>query len=170
MDRDAISANGVDHLAALQAPVLNQGPVGGCQGARTAMCLWQAFAAAKAPLPWFPSQDGIYKAARCDERVPAPDGTLPALVDAGCMTSSMYSALLATGIKQAGPRPPDGRNSDLDPATVNLEPRLDELDEEALCVVTGEYAVDLSLIQSLPSQQCRPRSRAGIPTGIDFFR
>lgn len=159
---------GLITLAHYQAPILNQGPVGGCEGERAAMCLWQAFAAAGEELPWFPSQDGIYKAARCDERVPLADGSLPALVDDGCMTSSIYSALLATGIKKAGPVPVDGRNSDLDPSTVNLEPRLDELDEEALCVVTGEYAIDLTdPIVAVATMQAALAS--GYPTGVDFF-
>lgn len=138
---------GVSSLAMYEALTLNQGPSGSCEGNAGAMAAWMAFLAANDPLPWFPSQDAIYKDARCMERVPNPNGSFPPLTDTGAMTADVVTIFQSCGLKKMGPKASDGRNSDVDPATMNDEPRLDELDEEAETPVLVEapaYAVDLT--------------------------
>ena len=140
-------STGTTSLAEFEALVRNQGDTSGCEGPSGAMAAWMAFLAAGAPLPWFPSEEAIYKDARCMERSPNADGTLPPLTDSGAMTSDVVTIFKSCGLRKSGAPTPDGRNSDLDPATINDEPRLDELDEEAetpVLVDPGAFAIDLT--------------------------
>jgi hypothetical protein len=138
---------GTSSLSEYEDPVRDQGPTGGCESASGGMATVISLRTKGAPLPWFPSEDGIYKDSRCFDRSPAANGVLPPLQDDGTTTASSMSALKFCGLRMAGPKPADGRNSDLDPATINNEPRLDELDLQAeipILVDPAGYAIDLS--------------------------
>lgn len=141
---------GTTSLAEYEATVLDQGETGSCEGHASAMAAWMDFAASGSPLPWFPSPDGIYRDARCNARSPV-GGTLPALTDSGAMTSDVMLVFQSCGLRKMQGPAPDGRNSDVDPSTVNNEPRLDQLDAEAgstILVDPGAYAIDLTDTQA----------------------
>jgi hypothetical protein len=127
--------------------IANAIAVHNCEGHSSAMAAWISFLASGNPLPFFPSPDAIYKNARCQERAPNADGSLSPLTDGGAMTSDVVTIFQTCGLKKMGPMASDGRYSDVDMATVNDEPRLDELDTEAETPVLVEnpgYAIDLS--------------------------
>jgi hypothetical protein len=136
---------GTTSIAELEDEVIDQTIFSGCEGASSGMAVSMAFKGLGSPLPWFPSMDGIYRDARCQERAPRIDGSFPALADEGCMTSDIITILQTCGIRPMGPRV-GGVNCDFDSATINAEPRLDQLDAEALTSVLvdpGAFAVDL---------------------------
>lgn len=137
---------GTTSIAELEDEVIDQTIFSGCEGASSAMAVSMDFKGAGAPLPWFPSMDGMYRDARCQERAPRIDGSFPALVDEGCMTSDIITILQTCGIRPMGARV-GGVNCDFDSATINAEPRLDQLEAEALTSVLvdpGAFAVDLT--------------------------
>lgn len=139
--------SGTTSLAEYEALALDQGQTGSCEGHSSTMATWMGFLAAATPLPWFPSPDGLYRDSRCQARVPNSDGTLPALTDDGAMTSDVVTVMQTCGLRPMIGPTSDGRNSDVDPSTVNNEPTLDQLDTEAetpVLVNPNAYIVDLS--------------------------
>lgn len=150
---------GLKSLAEFEVPIFDQGPTGSCEGHRGAMGVSVAFNALGTPLAFIPSPDGFYRDLRCQARVPNANGTFPPLTDSGGMTSDFVTIAKTCGARKMGPPPPDGRNSDVDPSTVNDEPTLDQLDTEAeapVLIDPGAYAIDLTdTVQALAViQQC----------------
>jgi hypothetical protein len=140
-------ATGLTSLAEYEAVVMDQGQTSSCEGHSTAQALRIDFATQGAPLDWVPSPDALYRDMRCQERAPNADGTLPPLADTGGMTADMVTILRTCGMRAMGAPGIAGSNSDIDPTTINAEPRLDQLDAEAsdlVLVDAGAYAVDLS--------------------------
>lgn len=138
---------GTASMALYEALVRDQGQTSGCEGASSAQAAWMAFAATPTPLAWFPSEDGLYRDARCQERSPNADGSLPPLTDSGAMTSDVVTIFQTCGLRKSTAPAADGRNSDLDTSTVNDEPTLDQADTEAetpVLVDPGSFIVDLS--------------------------
>jgi len=96
------------------------------------------------PLSAPPSQDEIYKIGRCIDRHPGPNGKRPALEDVGAMPNQVMRGLTEFGARPMRGRAPDGRYSDADPATINDEPDLEELEDDAECKLDGQYAIPSS--------------------------
>ena len=162
---------GMASIAAYEALGTDQGPSGSCEGHSGAMGAWMALAASGSPLPWFPSPDGIYRDARCQERSPAADGSLPPLTDSGCMTSDVVTIFQTCGLRKMNAPTSDGRNSDVDPATVNNEPRLDQLDTEAetpILIDPNAYLVDLTDLQEAFAV-IQAALKAKLPVRIDII-
>ncbi len=121
--------------------------------------------------PWFPdstiSQDALYKATRIMERSASQsvlDGNqFPPLLDQGSMPIMCGQAVSKIGIKARKKLDPDDRNSDLDPFTVNDEPKFGELEEEAKTLVVGEYFIDQTDSDYLAQLFAVLRSRIWIP-------
>jgi hypothetical protein len=169
-------STGTVSTAAFEALVTDQGAgaagTGSCQGHRGAMAAWMSFLAKNQALPWFPSPDGIYRDARCQERAPLADGTLPPLTDSGCMTSDAGIIFATCGLRKMHGPTPDGRNSDVTVQTVNDEPKLNELDAEAETVVLVNakvYLVDLSSTPSALAAIQVALSTPGMAVCADIF-
>ena len=126
---------------AFAPPKKDQGQMSGCTGHGTSTGISTTFRAAGNPLPWEPSEDGIYKGGRAIDRVRNPDGTFPPLEDGGAMPNQVMRAVSEYGIRPSRAPAPDGRNSDCTPKTINDEPTLADLEVEALFVPIGEYAI-----------------------------
>jgi hypothetical protein len=126
--------------SAFAPPVFDQGPVGSCEGHSSSGCTAMVFAKQGQPLPWIPSMDDLYRLARCIDRS-NPNGG--ALTDSGTMTSSIIAAMAEFGIRAMGDRASDGRFSDCDsdPAKLNREPNLAELEVDGLKLVIGAYQI-----------------------------
>lgn len=118
-------------LERFEAPILDQGPTSSCGGHGTAQLLACALAAAGIPLPFVASPDGIYRDARCMSRPAwAPGTTPPALTDSGIAPSDLCAVLHSIGVRPMHAPAEDGRNSDVNPDTVNREPQIEELAAE----------------------------------------
>ena len=133
----ASSAN----LMAFTTKVFDQGNSGSCEGNATAGAIYCALAAAGSPIPWTPSQDGIYRLGRAIDRVPDEHGNLSPLTDTGAMTSQVIRGIAEWGIRPMGALASDGRYSDVELATVNDEPSLTEIEADAHHVIIGAYAI-----------------------------
>jgi hypothetical protein len=160
---------GLSTLAEYEALVLNQGQTGSCQGHRAAQGLWVACAAASSPLSFFPSPDGIYRDGRCVQRIPLTlGGQLPPLTDSGTTTTAIEMALSTCGVHAIQAEPSPSGYTDVDPSTIDREPRLDELEAESLALSTGEYAIDITdTTAALATMQAA--LDAGYPVWIDAF-
>lgn len=137
-------------------PTLDQNNFGSCGGHGTAQLLFVAFGADGAALDWCPSPDDIYKLTRAvDRAATTPKGdTLPRLADTGVAPADIMTAIGQYGIRpmrdtngrivRPGQRTSSalGYNTDCDAATVNVEPSLLALEEDALFLVAGEYRID----------------------------
>ena len=158
---------GLTSLAEYEGPLMSQvGPT--CQGHRVAQGLWIASAAAGNPLPWMPSPEGIWRDAGIFERVPHPDGTLPPISNDGRTTSDVIRALATCGVRPIKATPSPSGYTDVDEATLTREPRLDELEQEALTLITGEYALDLSdWVEAWATMQALLGQ--GFPLWVDLF-
>lgn len=154
-------------VSGFAAGVLDQGPTGACTGHGGAQGLVIAFAAAGRPLPFVPSPDGLYRDERCLERTKGPDGTFPPLTDEGAEPADLFRAGALCGVRAIQAPTADGRNSDVDPATVNDEPRLDQSATEALTIITGGYRID-ETAADMAEQVCAALA-AKMPVGLGFF-
>lgn len=137
----AVTTPAAVSLASFAPEVFDQGQTGSCTGHGTATGLATTFAAGGAPLPWVPSPAEIYRNGRAIDRVRRPDGSLAPLADEGAEPNQVIRAIQALGIRSMRARPSDGRYSDADPATINAEPMLDDLELERLVVPVGERAI-----------------------------
>lgn len=117
--------------------VLDQGDTGSCTGESTGPACTCALAIAGSPLPWVASPDGIYRDARCIDRA---DPSV-ALTDDGAMPNQVMRAINEWGLREMKAPTSDGRYSDCEPATVNREPTLADLEAESKHVVLGQYAI-----------------------------
>jgi hypothetical protein len=118
--------------------VLDQGQTGSCTGNASAMGLFLAFLLAQHPLSWVPSQAGIYRNGRGIDR----DDVQTPLLDEGAQPNQVFRAISEYGIGPMRGPTSDGRNSDVEIATVNDEPKLGALEEEALTLPIGEYGIN----------------------------
>jgi hypothetical protein len=117
-------------LFGLAPPVLDQGPTSGCTGHATATGLYVA-----AGLPWVPSPTEIYRNGRAIDRLDLAQE----LADDGAQPNQVLRAVNEFGVRAM--RPLADRFSDADPATINREPMLGDLEAEALALFVGDYAV-----------------------------
>lgn len=126
-------------LQHFEEPILDQGPTGSCTGHGTSQALTVSYAASGQPLPFRPSPKIIYELARILDRQTPADG----LTDSGAMPARVMQALSFWGIQpMTEAATSDGRLSDVEPSNVNDEPKLLELENSGLKLVTGEYRVD----------------------------
>lgn len=125
------------NLAVFAPPVMDQGETGSCTGHATAAAIATARASAQAPLGWVPSPAGIYTLARCIDR-PGPS---VALTDDGAQPNQVFRGIAEWGIRPMGARPADGRFSDADPATINAEPMLGDVEADSVDLGIGDYGI-----------------------------
>lgn len=120
---------------------LDQNPTESCTGHSKGAGLFTACAAQGVPLDAVPSPDLLYKVARSLARAAAvgPNGSLPALVDGGAEFADVANGEAEYGVVPMGPPPPDGRYSDVDPATVNDNIDLPTLEKAGYSLTTGPY-------------------------------
>jgi hypothetical protein len=157
-------------LERFEAEIMDQGATGSCTGHGTAQLLTVAFASKGEPLPFVPSALGPYQIARCVARGEAADhgGSVDApLADSGAMPADVMAGITLWGIRPMGPRPSDGRFSDVTPANVNDEPELGDLEADAEALVVGEYRIDEASGDVV--DQIRRALVAGYPVGIGAF-
>ena len=110
-------------------PVMNQAASSSCFGHAAACALYIALR-----LPWIPSPKGLYGNGRAIDRNPGEP-----LTDTGTQPNQGFRAMNEFGIKPM--RPLADRFSDVETSTVNDEPMLGDLEEEALEVVVGDYGI-----------------------------
>ena len=127
-------------------PVFDQGQIGSCGGHGTACGIYTAFASAGTPLTWVPSPCGIYKLARCQDRLAAPNGTLAPLQDSGILPTDLSVVLNKWGIEPMGPEVQDPEDpalrwSDCSQANVNTEPNFNELGTCSTTLVVGQSSI-----------------------------
>jgi hypothetical protein len=153
-------------LASYEPTRLDQGQTGSCTAHGLAGAV---FTAAKGGLLWIPSPDVEYKATRALERAAATraGGTLPELTDGGAELADAIQAMSFEGAAPMGPPAPDGRHSDVDPATVNDELVVARLEAADTTIVTGEYRI--SATGKALSDQAAAAIAAGYPVYCGFF-
>lgn len=123
-------------LTAFAPPVMDQTSFSGCEGASSSGAIYTTLAKAGEPLPWVPSQSGIYGLARALDRA---DPSI-ALTDEGTETNAVERAISEFGVRPMA-RNVDGTNCDFDAATINAEPLLFDLEQDALTVLIGAYQI-----------------------------
>jgi hypothetical protein len=119
-------------LEALAPAVFDQGPTGSCTGHAVACAIKAALGSA---LSWVPSPGGIYRLGRCVDRVSlseklTDDGAAPNAVVRGAREWGIHPMVALAD-----------RYSDADPATINAEPTLFELEVDATALVLNPYAI-----------------------------
>ncbi len=125
-------------IAAVHAPAWDQLQTGACTGHGSSDGLTIAFAASGQLLPFRPSPIEIYRNARGVDRafhngVPVP------LDDSGAQPSTVMSTINAFGI--CAVRSSDGMSSDADPATINAEPLIGDLEVEYIVRPVREVSI-----------------------------
>lgn len=129
-------------LASLEAflpPTLDQNQTRSCTGGSHAAAYFTCLAATGNPLGFVPSPRGLYLNARCIERVPREDGTLPDLEDTGASASDVTRGAQQYGVRPMRAPTSTGLNYDAEPSNVNDEPALGDLEEEAKTLLIGDY-------------------------------
>lgn len=117
---------------------LDQGPTSACVGHAIAASIFTSLGAQRMPIPFVPSPKGIYTGARCMDRgSPAP----PALQDEGSDPDSAQLWIEQFGVSFLKGTTSDGRFSDCEPDTINDEPKLGELEDEATFEIEGQYSL-----------------------------
>ena len=110
-------------------PVMDQAGSSSCFGHAAACGLYIALR-----LPWVPSPAGLYRNGRAIDRNPGD-----ALTDSGTQPNQGFRGVNEFGVRPM--RPLASRFSDVDPSTVNDEPKLGDLEDEALNVMVGDYGI-----------------------------
>jgi hypothetical protein len=127
----------------LKAPTpMDQGSTSSCVGHATSGATQTSFIAAGSPLAFAPSPAAVYLLARCVDRRPNPDGSLPQLADEGSMPNQAMRGIDEWGVVPMQGPTPDGRNSDADPAHINEEPDLATLERASQLELSGYYRID----------------------------
>lgn len=145
-------------------PVKDQGQTGSCTGHGTSGAISTTLRAKGAPLPFEPSECGIYTVARAVDRTLNAAGVLPPLTDDGAMPNQVMRGIEEWGVRPSRSPAPDGRNSDADPATINDEPTLAEIEQDATRILVGDYAIGLFDRVALTKKALA----AGVAVGIGF--
>jgi hypothetical protein len=117
--------------------VMDQGQTGSCTGHSPASALYTAFNVIGQPLPWVPSPAGIYRVGRAIDR---PNTSTP-LTDDGAEPNQVFRSINEFGVHPIQAPTSDGRYSDADPATINDEPSLGELEADAVTCIVGDYGI-----------------------------
>lgn len=139
-------------------PIFDQGSTGSCVGHARSRGIYAAAAAGARPLCFIPSPVDLYRLARCYER---GDWGAP-LVDDGCDPVDTLDAARRWGIRPMMGPLAEGRFSDADPATVNDNPTLAELQADRFTRV----ADDRSITQD-PVRETMQALASGHPVCID---
>lgn len=152
----------------LVAAIKDQGGSSACESHSGSGATETAFALMGAPLGYIPSEDFFYKGLRSVERARTSLGVLPPLRDDGGMTEDALTFMATFGLRprriaQTG----DGRNSDVEIATVNDEVTLGDIETAAELMVVGPYAVDPLAPDA--EQQVQAALAARIPVRVDAF-
>lgn len=129
----------------LLAAMRDQGQSSACEAHRGSAITEGAFALAGDPLGFSPSEADMYRGLRAVERARRTPfgGALAPLEDSGGMTEDCLAYLGGFGIRpRRVAQTSDGRNSDVELATVNAEPSLYDLEQDAARIIVGPYAVD----------------------------
>lgn len=129
------------YIARFAPPVLDQNDTSSCTGGSTGPAIYAALGAAGSPLPWVPSPHGIYTLGRAIDRFPNANGALSALTDDGAAPNEVMRALREWGVRPMRAPTSTGLLYDCEPSNVNDEPNLDELEEDALALILGEYGI-----------------------------
>jgi hypothetical protein len=154
-------------LSPFAPAVMDQGQTGSCTGHGTSGSVYTTCAKAGKPLPFVPSPKGIYDVARCIDRAPNANGSLPALTDSGAAPNEVARAITEWGIRPTQAPTADGRNSDCDPSTINDDPTWLDIEQDLKLKLTGEYTIN-STGQALIQDVCLAL-QAGYAIGIAIF-
>lgn len=154
-------------LESSEAPILNQGPTGSCTGHGTSQGLWTTFQASGRPLLWVPSPKRTYFLGRAYARAATtPEGQpMPALTDSGAMPADVMAALPVDGVRAMRGPTSDGRNSDVDPATIDAEETVADEESGLQALVTGQYRIDPSAPDASDQVAASVVSRAAVGVG-----
>lgn len=144
-------------------PVMDQGETSSCVGHGTSGAVFTSLKKAGTPLTFVPSPRGIYCLARAVDRV---DSTQP-LTDEGSEPNQAMRAIGEWGVRPIQAPTSDGRYSDCEPANVNAEPTLAELEQDAQDCVVGAYAITVTGPTRI--EQMRQAIAAGHAVGIGTF-
>lgn len=127
-----------DHVDQRQhaPPVKDQTACGSCTGHGTSTGISTTCRAQGRPLPFEPSERGIYCLARAVDRMPGDP-----LTDDGAMPTQVMRAVTAWGVRPTQSPISTGENSDCEPSNVNDEPTLAELEDDAKALIVGEYVI-----------------------------
>jgi len=127
-------------LVACAPPVMDQRQSNSCTGHGGSGGAYTACAAKGNPLPFVPSQRGVYGDARCEERTMLSDGSLAPLKDEGATIADVIGALEKSGVRKMGPLN-GSAFSDVTAVNVNDPPTLAEDEESARDLLVGAYAI-----------------------------
>lgn len=150
-------------IEAFAPEVMDQGPVGSCEGHSTAGAIYTTLNANGAPLPWVPSPLGIYNLALALDR---GDPTAGALEDLGTETNTVLRVVHEFGVRPMGARV-EGRNSDCDIASALREPLLGEIEADAQQLLIGAYQITSRGAQKLADVKTALAS--GFAVRVDSF-
>ena len=152
-------------LESYEAPIMDQGPVSSCTGHGTAQGVYTSMLASglSAASQFVPSPRVLYALARTLER----QSNTQALTDSGAMPSDLLTVLRQYGIQPIAAPTSDGRYSDVEPANVNAEVSLLDLEISGLKLLTGEYRVDETAGSAVAQIQAAIASK--IACGIGIF-
>lgn len=128
-------------LLAFVPAMLDQNRTGSCTGGSTGAACTCDLAANGTPLGFVASPRGIYDNGRAIDRVPNEDGSLPPLTDDGAEPNAVMRGISEWGVRPMKGPTSAGENYDCEPANVNDEPALGELEEEATRLLLGEYGI-----------------------------
>jgi len=121
-------------LEPLAPAVMSQGSTSACTGHGTSVAI---AIATKGALPFVASPRGIYGVARAVDRQSPIDG----MTDSGAMPDQVIRGLSAWGVRPIAAPTSDGRYSDCEPANVNDEPTLGEIESSSHALVVGSHAI-----------------------------
>jgi hypothetical protein len=127
-------------------PIWNQAQTGSCGGHGTAGGIATTFASKGHPLPCAPHPKDIYANARCIDRVPDADGTLPKLVDWGTSpnalerSTNLWGVPLSSEVNDGFPADSPYYASYLE-AHVNDEPEFMSLEASTNRIIVGLNAI-----------------------------
>lgn len=124
-------------LSQFTPAVMDQTKYSACEGCSSSGAIYTTLAKAGTPLAWTPSQTGIYGLARALDR---PDPSV-ALSDEGTETNAVERAISEFGVRAMAANI-GGTNCDLTDATINAEPLLADLEQDALTLLIGTYQIN----------------------------
>lgn len=151
-------------LAQFMPPIMDQGQTGSCTGHATAGATFASLAAAGTPLGWVPSPHGIYTVGRALDR---PDPSV-ALEDNGAEPNQVMRGITEWGVRPMQAPAPDGRVSDCEPSTINVEPQWDELEKDSTALLVGEYEIVSTGAQRIEDLKVALAvANAGVTVAID---
>ncbi len=154
----------------LLASIRDQGASSSCEAHSGSAATESAFALMGDPLDFSPSEDDMYRGLRAVERARRTPigGVLVPLQDDGGMTEDCLTYLGSFGVRPRRiAQTSDGRNSDVEIATVNAEPAFGDLELDVERLIVGPYAVDPGASDADHQMQAALASR--IVVRVDTF-